>query len=235
MTPEPGIGGALAWSLWFLGELVFKWIPGTAVTFIGAGTPASGGGEPILRPITEPVSAPQVVEYLQSVTAPGVYDEFFHDWSVFVALSLFISLLLSALIIYCAIRIFQVRQMERRRFSALQRTVAARDVPRTQLRWKRVTEQAHSDDSQSWRLAILEADIMLNELLDTQGYRGETMADKMRAADRAAFNTIDLAWEAHKVRNKVAHAGIDFPLHAREVWRVIALYERVFREFKFIE
>lgn len=236
MTPESEVGNAFVWSLWFLGELIFKWIPGAVVTFIGSGVPGGEGeASPILRPITEPVTGPQVVEYLQTASAPGVYDSLFYDWSVFVALSLFTSLLFAALIIYCSIRIFQVRQMERRRFSALQRTVAAHDVPKTHLRWRRVLEQAHSEDSQSWRLAILEADIMLNELLDTRGYRGETMADKMKGVDAAAFNTIDLAWEAHKVRNKIAHAGAEFPLHAREVRRVIALYERVFREFKFIE
>ena len=236
MASGTGLGGAFAWAFWFLGEVAFKWIPSAVVTFVGSGVPAPAGGTaPMLRPITEPVTAPQIVEYLQTASAPGVYDTLFHRWSVFVALSLFISLLLAALIIYCAIRIFQVRQVERRRFAALQRTVAAHDVPKTQLRWHRVLEQAHAEDGQNWRLAILEADIMLNELLDTLGHRGETMADKMRGVDPANFNTIDLAWEVHKIRNKVAHAGAEFPLHAREVRRVISLYERIFREFRFIE
>lgn len=236
MTSEPGLGSAFAWAFWFLGEIAFKWIPGAVATFAGQGAPP-GGGEmaPILRPITEPVTAPQVVEYLQTASAPGLYDQLFQRWSVFVALSLLISLLLAALIIYGSVRIFQVRQMERRRFAALQRTVAAHDVPKTQLRWNRVLEEAHSDDPQSWRLAILEADIMLNELLDTLGYKGETMADKMRAVDRVNFNTIDLAWEVHKVRNSVAHRGAAHELNSREVRRVVALYERIFREFRFIE
>lgn len=235
MTPEPGLGSAFVWAFWFLGEVAFKWIPGAVVTFVGRGASPGGEAAPILRPITEPVTALQIVEYLQTTSAPGVYDALFHRWSVFVALSLFVSLLLMALTIYCAIRIFQVRQMERRRFAALQRTVAARDVPKTQLRWNRVLEQAHSDDPQSWRLAILEADIMLNELLDTLGYRGETMADKMRAVDRVNFNTIDFAWEVHKIRNSIAHKGSMHELNSREVRRVISLYERIFREFRFIE
>lgn len=236
MTPDPGLGGAFAWSLWFLGEIAFKWIPGTIVTFVGQGTPPPPGeSSPMLGPITQPVSAPQIVEYLQTASAPGTYDQLFHRWSVFVAFSLFISLLLMALIIYCSIRIFQVRQMERKRFAAMQRTVASHDVPKTQLRWNRILEQARSEDPQSWRLAILEGDIMLNELLDTLGYRGETMADKMKGVDRANFNTIDLAWEAHKIRNSIAHAGQAHQINSREARRVITLYERIFREFRFIE
>lgn len=236
MTPEPSLGGAFAWVFWFLGELAFKWVPGTVATFVQTGVPGDSAQSPVLfRPITEPVTAPQVVEYLQYASSPGVYDTLFHRWSVFVAFSLFISLLLAALIIYCSIRIFQVRQMERRRFAAMQRTVASHDVPKTHLRWHRVLEQAHSEHEQSWRLAILEADIMLNELLDTLGYRGETMADKMKSVDRATFNTIDLAWEAHKIRNKIAHSGTAHELNSREVRRVMSLYEKVFREFRFVE
>ena len=125
--------------------------------------------------------------------------------------------------------------MERRRFAAAQRPLAARDVPKTELRWKRVLEQVHSDSEKAARLSILEADIMLNELLDVRGYKGETMADKMRGVDRANWNTIDLAWEAHKIRNKIAHEGETHPISGREARRVIALYERVFREFNFIQ
>src|SRR3989338_4732588 len=109
------------------------------------------------------------------------------------------------------------------------------DVDKTRLRWDRVVEQASADSEHGWRLAILEADIMLNELLDLEGYRGETMADKMKQVDRARFNTIDYAWEAHKIRNQVAHEGAAFPLSAREVRRVIGLYESVFREFDLLK
>jgi hypothetical protein len=81
----------------------------------------------------------------------------------------------------------------------------------------------------------LEADIMLNELLDLQAYRGETMADKMKQVERGDWKTIDLAWEAHKMRNAIAHQGSMQRLSEREARRVIGLYEQVFKEFKFVE
>jgi len=232
---EPTTGSSLGWALSFIGEVAFKWIPGAVVTIAGTGAPLPEGASAITSVITKPVTAPEIVDYLQLASAPGVYDVLFHRWSIFVAVSLLVSLCLAAIIIYCSIRVFQIRQMERRRFAAAQRTVAAHDVPKTQLRWHRILEQAKSDSEKAARLAILEADIMLNELLDVRGYRGETMADKMRSVDRANFNTIDLAWEAHKIRNKIAHEGDAHSLSAREARRVIALYERVFREFDFIQ
>jgi hypothetical protein len=113
--------------------------------------------------------------------------------------------------------------------------VAAHDVSRIQLRWNGIVEEANSDDERKWRLAILEADIMLNELLDVQGYRGETMADKMKKVDRGSFRSIDAAWEAHRVRNQIAHQGSAHLLSGREARHVIGLYEEVFREFKVVE
>ena len=236
MDSNPTPGSTLGSALWFLSEVAFKWIPGVVLSMAGVGAPAAPGEvSPLATPMTTPVSAPQVVQYLQTASAPGAYDTLYQQWSTFVAFSLLITLCLAALSIYCAIRVFQIRQMERRKFAAAQKTVAAHDVPKTQLRWHRIIEQANSDSEQSWRLAILEADIMLNELLDVLGYRGETMADKMRAVDRVNFNTIDLAWEAHKIRNKIAHAGSDHQLSAREARRVIALYEKVLKDAHYID
>ncbi len=236
MYTDPSPGSSIGSALWFLSEVAFKWIPGAVMTIAGTGVPTpSGETSPLAAPLTAPVSAPEVVQYLQIASAPGAYDTLFHNWSVFVAFSLLITLCLGALSIYCSIRVFQIRQLERRKFAAAQRTVVAHDVPKTHLRWNRILEEANSDSEQSWRLAILEADIMLNELLDVLGYKGDTIADKMRGVDRLNFNTIDLAWEAHKIRNKIAHQGSTHQLSARETRRVIALYEKVFKESHFIE
>lgn len=231
MNPEPA-SGSLAWALWFLGEVAFKWVPGAVVSVTGTSPVPTYSSSPTV--ITDAVSVPQAVQYLQTASAPGVYDQLFLGWSEFVTLSMLISLCLAALIIYCSVRMFQIRQGERRRFAAAQRTIIAHDMPKTQLRWSRIEEEMGSESEKSWRLAILECDIMLNELLDSLGYKGETMADKMRSVDRADFNTIDLAWEAHRFRNRIAHEGTGTPLSHREAQHVVSLYEKVFREFKHI-
>jgi hypothetical protein len=182
-----------------------------------------------------PATAQQAIDYIHTASDSGIYQTFSGYWAVYTAFSLFISLLLAILIVYCIIRIEQIRKHERQQFEAAARPVAARDVSRAQLRWNRIVEESGSDNEQNWRLAILEADIMLNELLDNLGYKGETMADKMRQVVKGDFNTIDLAWEAHRARNAIAHQGVQAPLSQREARRIIGLYEKIFREFKFIE
>jgi transposase len=65
-------------------------------------------------------------------------------------------------------------------------------------------------------------------------YPGETIADKLKTVEKSDFNTIENAWEAHKARNQVVHAGSDYQLTEREAKRIIDLYRSVFEEFFFV-
>lgn len=172
--------------------------------------------------------------FMTEVKTGWTVDTVLYVWGPIFPFSILLSLLFAVGIVYCVIRILQIRRAEYLQFHKASHSVAARDVPRTHLRWNRVLEHANSNDEHQWRLAILEADIMLNELLDSLGYKGETMAEKMKQVSRGDFNSIDSAWEAHKVRNRVAHEGAESPLTEREKNRVIGLYSQIFKEFKFI-
>lgn len=229
------LSGAMGNFLYFLGELVFKWVPGIAISVVGPSNPAfQSAFAPQVPTITQAVTPGQVVSYLQAASAPGVYDQLFTAWKALIGISTFLSLIFGALLIYSFVRIVQHRRAHYRHIEHLQHSVAAADVPQTHLRWDHVMEQAYSENEQAWRLAILEADIMLSELLDFLGFRGETMADKMRQVEKGDFKTIDLAWEAHRARNKIAHEGAAHELSAREARRIVSLYEQIFREFQFV-
>src|SRR3989344_1897707 len=100
--------------------------------------------------------------------------------------------------------------------------------------WERILSHVESINENDWRLAILEADIMLNTLLDNMGLPGDTIADKLKMVEKSDFVTIDNALEAHKIRNQIAHEGATFVINQHEVRRVIGLYQTVFEEFRII-
>ncbi len=82
-----------------------------------------------------------------------------------------------------------------------------------------------------WRIGIMEADNVLLEVLTEKGYQGDGVGEKLKGA---SFKTIDLAWDAHKIRNRIAHEGGDFELTEREAKKAFMLYESVFRDLKAI-
>ena len=103
-----------------------------------------------------------------------------------------------------------------------------------QEKWERIVKNSESENASEWRLAIIEADILLDDLLSTLHLPGDTMGDKLKAVEKSDFTTIEYAWEAHKARNMVAHQGEEYLLNQRECRRIISLYEAVFREFHLI-
>lgn len=169
-------------------------------------------------------------------TIMGVAQETFFDvWSVVVPLSVFVSLLFLMGAVYAFIRLRQVKIASKEKYHVKDHpTPQGPVVTRAQLRWESIVLHSQSANENDWRQAIMEADIMLAELLEVQGYRGDTIGDKMKQIEKSDFNTIEMAWEAHKIRNKVAHEGSAHSLNTREVRRVIGLYEQVFKEFHFI-
>lgn len=101
-------------------------------------------------------------------------------------------------------------------------------------RWERVVAHMNSANPNDWKFAILEADIILGELLEAMSYQGETIADRLKRVERSDMRTLEAAWEAHKVRNVIAHEGGDFVITEREARRVVGLYREVFEEFHYI-
>lgn len=101
-------------------------------------------------------------------------------------------------------------------------------------KWEKILSLIDSSNENDWRLAIIEADIMLAELLEKMQLPGETMGEKLKLIEKSDFTTLDSAWEAHKMRNAIAHQGSNFLLTQREARRIISLYQSVFDEFQMI-
>jgi hypothetical protein len=101
-------------------------------------------------------------------------------------------------------------------------------------RWQTVGRYYNSANQSDWKLAIMEADIMLYDVLDKSGFQGDTIGEMLKSTDRSKLETLDLAWSAHKVRNEIAHQGLDYVLSRSKVEEAIGNYEKVFDELNFI-
>jgi len=147
-------------------------------------------------------------------------------------LSTILSLLFLILAIYSYIRLKQVQAEEKEKFANHYEPTEG-ELPKNE-RWQKIMMLTDSENSNDWRAAIMEADTILDEIVTRIGYHGENLGEKMRGIEKSDFNTLDHAWEAHKVRNKIAHDGGDFVLTQREAKRVINLFGQVFVEFGYI-
>ncbi len=98
-------------------------------------------------------------------------------------------------------------------------------------RWNEIQSHISSDNPNDWKLAIIEADIILGEVLENVGYAGHSIGDQLKGAKSANFTTIQDAWDAHLIRNKIAHSSDDFVLTHSVAKEAMIKYKRVFKEF----
>jgi hypothetical protein len=154
-----------------------------------------------------------------------------------------LALFFLTLLAYCAVRLLEIRKKEHEHLrheiaeyahhhKAKEEAQAA--APSANPRWLKVLEYTFSETPSDWKLAIIEADSLLDDLLDTLGFRGESLGEKLRSADQERFPMLTRAWEVHTIRNNIAHEGSTFEISHVEAKRVVAVYEQIFRNYGFI-
>ena len=156
-----------------------------------------------------------------------------HWWDVYSVIAILLSLLFFAGFVYAKIRLGQLSEEEHTLLHETEHAWAHKyeHHESKNTRWEVIEARASERSPESWRVAIIEADIFLDETLTNAGYVGQTLGEKLKSANPASFTTIQDAWEAHKVRNEIAHVGSDFVLTERATKETLLRFERVFREF----
>jgi len=159
------------------------------------------------------------------------------DGSLFLIILSILSLVLIIVILFALVRIVEIQKEEKKRLTERVAKAMAANVSENApefSKWQQVIQHVESANLNDWRLAIIEADVMLDNLLEERDFMGDTLGERLDNAQLGDFVTLNQAWEAHKVRNRVAHEGMDYPLTQNETRRVIHLYEQVFNEFNYI-
>ncbi len=154
-------------------------------------------------------------------------------WNIFSIVAIIVSLIFFAGMVYAKIRYGELSDIEQEDIKrAEERWATQYAQPETRnARWDVIQQRAGDNNPESWRVAIIEADILLEETLTNAGYVGQSLGDKLKSANPQSFKTVQDAWDAHKVRNDIAHVGSDFILTKRGAQETLVKFERVFKEF----
>lgn len=78
------------------------------------------------------------------------------------------------------------------------------NVQRYQTKWLEIENSVTRDNAASWQLAIMNADKLLDQALRERRFRGQTMGERMKSAQKTWKNA-NHVWGAHKIRNQLAH------------------------------
>lgn len=169
------------------------------------------------------------MEFIESINSIGGAD-----FSGFVLFLKIISGLISVAFIggsiYSWLELQKVNdQMARSRAEHFSRNNKEKKSSNPQVeRWSNIAAMFQSQDETAWRMAVIDADAMLEDLVTEMGFDGQYFGDKLKAMQQARVPWVQSAWDVHLLRNKLAHEGSRYPLNNREAYQAFKTYESIF-------
>lgn len=187
-------------------------------------------GIDIFTPLSQLFSGDGVIGGFLSVW--GILGIVSFLWSIYAFFAYIAAIVMLGLYMYASTRMQQLEALEDQMYLDAEQLWSQkyRGIVKNS-RLTDVLQHLESDRPNDWKLAIIEADIILDEVLKQQGYAGASLGERLKSVAPSQLQSLQDAWEAHKVRNRIAHEGADFVLTHRIAEETIQRYRRVFAEF----
>ena len=94
-------------------------------------------------------------------------------------------------------------------------------------KWKNVLKRLETPNEEEYKLAVLEADGMLDQSLKRMGFAGDTLADRLQKVSVGIISNLSEVRQANAIRNNIVHDP-DYRLTLSEAQRIIGVYETAF-------
>lgn len=95
--------------------------------------------------------------------------------------------------------------------------------------WHKIEGRLETGSESEYKLAVIEADDMLDASLKRMGYAGQTLEEKLGKLTSATLPNIEQLLEAHRLRNNIVHDP-DYRLSLDEVRKALDVYSQAFRD-----
>ncbi|MCK4354944.1 hypothetical protein KAW43_01160 [Candidatus Parcubacteria bacterium] len=99
-------------------------------------------------------------------------------------------------------------------------------VKRLTKQWDRIFKKIDTGRETEYKLAVIEADSLLDEMLKKSGYSGKTFEEKVKNLSPMIFKDKEQLLKAHKNRNYII-ADPDFKLEAEQTKKILETYRSV--------
>ena len=98
-------------------------------------------------------------------------------------------------------------------------------------RWEAITKKFSLGTAESMRLAVIEADALVDTALKNMDIPGDHLADRLSNLDTEDLTTVNRLWRAHRLRNDLVHTP-GFSLSSSDAELALNDYEAFLREIE---
>lgn len=99
--------------------------------------------------------------------------------------------------------------------------------------WDMVRVHMDSPREADWKVAVLEADKLVDDALARAGFAGGTFGDRLTNIKPGDLVSLDGLWWAHRIRNRLAHES-DYFLRYTEARQALSYFEAALNELHLI-
>lgn len=100
-------------------------------------------------------------------------------------------------------------------------------------KWQEILSRSEFSDEASKKLAIVEADVLVDNVLKNLGFSGETLSERMAKITSIQLKSVNDLRRAHEIRKNILYDP-DFKVTPAIAKETIDLYEKVLKEIDVI-
>jgi hypothetical protein len=100
--------------------------------------------------------------------------------------------------------------------------------------WAKIEEHFYKGDENDLKVAVIEADKLLEEALKEAGVRGTHLGDRLKNLKKDQLPNLDQLWQAHRLRNDIVHQPT-FKLKRDLAEKALNIYEETLKGFHLLD
>ncbi len=97
--------------------------------------------------------------------------------------------------------------------------------------WNKITVRLDTGLESEYKLAVIEADSMLDDILKRMGYAGETLKERLNNLTSATLPNIEEIKATHQVRNNIVHDP-DYRLSLDDARAALTVFEQALKDLQ---
>lgn len=101
-------------------------------------------------------------------------------------------------------------------------------------RWDKIKRRLESGNEAEYKVAIIEADSAIDDLIRRMGYKGENMMERIKNIPSGQLDRLEEIKEAHEIRNRIIHEE-KFKVSRKAAEEALAKYEHFLRHFEVLD
>lgn len=100
-------------------------------------------------------------------------------------------------------------------------------------RWDEVKARLKKGDEADLKLAVIEADSLMEEILKRMGLPGATFEERLKQIEVQEIKSVGKIWATHQLRDKIVH-GPDFHITQEEAEAAVGNIEEALKELEYL-